>query len=116
LEENSYLYSNKNYRFTLLLNLMCIKLPSLFGVVMSIANRIKNNTGTRIPHVLPVQRGIKTDWGDSITISGKNLPADENYFFDKNASLVISNIGQMIRYMEPVFNGETTWMLKPLNY
>ena len=65
----------------------------------------KENAGNNIPQVNPVQGTIKADWGDTITLAGKNLPADSKVFFNTDQSAVISNNGSQIRCVVPVSFG-----------
>jgi hypothetical protein len=84
------------------------KLLPILGVVLLIAACKKENSGPKTPQVNPVQGTIKADWGDTITFSGKNLPADVNISFDKIPSRIVSNDGQQVRCVVPFFNTELT--------
>ncbi len=57
------------------------KLLPILVMVLLISACKKENTVTKIPQVNPVQGTIKADWGDTITISGKNLPSGVNISF-----------------------------------
>ena len=80
------------------------KLLPLLGLVLLIAACKKENSVTKTPQVNPVQGTIKADWGDTITISGKNLPQDVNISFNKVPSRIVSNDGQQVRCVVPVFS------------
>jgi len=54
------------------------KLLAILGIVLLIAACKKEISGTKTPQINLVQGTIKADWGDTITISGQNLPPDVN--------------------------------------
>jgi N-acetylneuraminic acid mutarotase len=82
-------------------------LPVLVVVLLNAACK-KEGSVTKTPQVNPVQGTIKADWGDTITISGKNLPPDVAISFNKIPSLIVSNDGQNVRCVIPVFSPALT--------
>jgi len=84
------------------------KLLLILGVVLLIAACKKENSGPKTPQVTPVQGTIKGDWGDTISFSGKNLPADVSISFNKIPSRIVSNDGQQVRCIVPVFSPALT--------
>jgi hypothetical protein len=80
----------------------------ILGLVLLIAACKKENSGPKTPQVNPVQGTIKADWGDTISFSGKNLPADVNIFFNNTPSRIVSNDGQQVRCIVPVFSTQIT--------
>src|ERR1700733_14321740 len=84
------------------------KLLPIVGVVLLIAACKKENSGAKTPQINPVQGTIKADWGDTISIAGKNLPADVTISFNKVPSRVISNDGAQVRCVVPYFTTQLT--------
>jgi N-acetylneuraminic acid mutarotase len=79
-----------------------------FMAVLFIAACKKSDEGSKQPQITPVQGTIKADWGDTITIAGKNLPTDAKVFIggtesDAVSSNIVSNDGSAIRCVVPVF-------------
>ncbi|MDB5137434.1 MAG: nanM [Mucilaginibacter sp.] len=84
------------------------KLLSLLAIVAFIAACKKDSIGSKDPQINPVQGTIKVDWGDTITIAGKNLPSGATVFFDQVQAQVISNNGQALKCVVPYFNTTPT--------
>jgi len=76
----------------------------LFSILFIVACK-KDSAGNKTPQVNPVQGTIKADWGDTITLAGKNLPADSKVFFNTEQSAVVSNNGSQIRCVVPLSFG-----------
>jgi N-acetylneuraminic acid mutarotase len=87
------------------------RIALLFVTVLLIAACKKEDAVNvnKKPQVNPVQGTIKADWGDTIAIAGKNLPADTKVFFNDSQSNVISNDGSVIKCVVPVsFDNQVT--------
>ena len=84
------------------------KLLPILGLVVLIAACKKESSGTKTPQINPVQGTVQADWGDTITISGKNLPGNATVAFNSTPSRVISNNGQQLRCVVPYFKNAIT--------
>ncbi|GGH14183.1 IPT/TIG domain-containing protein [Mucilaginibacter phyllosphaerae] len=62
----------------------------------------KDAPESKLPSVNPVQGTVKADWGDTITITGNNLPTDTKVRFGENTAVVVSNNGKELRCIVPV--------------
>ncbi|HWD88350.1 MAG TPA: IPT/TIG domain-containing protein [Mucilaginibacter sp.] len=81
----------------------------LIAFVLFIFSCKKENVANKTPQIIPVQGTIKVDWGDTITLAGKNLPSDAKVFFNTNQADVVSNNGSQIRCVVPVsFDNQVT--------
>lgn len=87
---------------------MLKRLVPVIAVILLIAACKRNDSENKLPQINPVQGTINADWGDTITIVGKNLPPDTKVYFgttQSNAqqSNIISNNGSLVRCVVPVF-------------
>jgi len=81
---------------------MLKRLPFFIAAVVLLNACKKDSPESKLPSVNPVHGTVMADWGDTITIEGKNLPNNTKVRFGDNTAAVISNNGMELRCVVPV--------------
>jgi hypothetical protein len=89
-----------NFSFTLYH--MLKRLSFVLAAILLLNGCKKDSPESKLPSVNPVQGTVKADWGDTIMITGKNLPPDTKVRFGENSAAVVSNNGKELRCVVPV--------------